>query len=706
MRNSLRRSRLLGVVAFLAAAGALSGALATAAVAGAQDERLGPLLQRALADPGGAARQADGTYTVWVYFTDKGLAPAAEAAALAAVERQAPARTLQRRAKVRPAGREVVDTRDLPVAPAYLQAIRGQGAGLRRQSRWLNAASCDADARQIAAVSALPFVAKVELLAKFRRVEPAPTPAERTRTDAARREALSQAAGRADLDYGGSLLELAQINVPPVHDLGINGQGVVLGMLDTGWKLTHEAFAQLEVLAAYDFVNDDPIVADEPGDYPGQHYHGTITLSTIAGYRPGALIGPAFGASVILAKTEDISQEVPIEEDWWVAGLEWVEWLGADVVSSSLGYYDWYTFADLDGNTAVTTIAADLAVDRGVVVVNSAGNARWGFGHIIAPADGHGVIAVGAVASDGAIASFSSPGPTYDGRIKPDVVALGVSNHVVSITDDQGYGTASGTSLSCPLAAGVAALVLARAPGLTPLQVREAMRQTADRALAPDNDYGWGLLDALAAVTYWGAVISHTPLGDTADTAGPYAVTATIGGRLPLDPAQMHVHWRADAGPWQSEPLLPAGGTQWQALLPGQPSGTTLAYYLEVTDTAGVTVREPLAGAAAPHSFLVDSALPVLPQPVTRLVGNLPNPFNPQTTLVFELARGGPVRLGIFDLRGRQVRGLLMADLAAGRHQAVWDGRDDRGRAVAAGIYHARLSTETDTHHHKLSLVR
>ena len=121
-------------------------------------------------------------------------------------------------------------------------------------------------------------------------------------------------------------------------------------------------------------MNDDPIVDDEPGDALNQARHGTQTLSTIAGFKDGEFGSPAFGASVILAMTEEVGDELPIEEDNWVAGLEWVESLGADIISTSLGYFYWYEFSDLDGDTAVTTVAGDMAVGRGLLVVTSAGN--------------------------------------------------------------------------------------------------------------------------------------------------------------------------------------------------------------------------------------------------------------------------------------------------------------------------------------------
>jgi subtilisin family serine protease/subtilisin-like proprotein convertase family protein len=546
----------------------------------------------------------------WVFFADRSLTGEQQEVALARAQAELPARTAARRAKM---GTTVVSEADLPLHAPYVAAVQATGARLRQQSRWLNAASIDATREQLAAVAALPFVTRVAPVLQLRRLEPSSAAALPVRGE----QPWS-------LDYGLSLAALEQIGVPSVHELGINGQGVVIGMLDTGFRTTHESLQHLPVLAAHDFINGDDVVDNQPGDPPGQYDHGTKTLSTVAAYRPGSLVGPAFGASVILAKTEDTSQEVPIEEDFWVAGLEWVESLGADVVSSSLGYSNWYQFSDMDGNTAVTTIAADLAAARGVCVVNSAGNERnTSWGHIIAPADGDDVITAGAVNLAGEIAWFSSPGPTYDGRIKPDVCALGVSTPVANPDADHQYTAGSGTSYSCPLIAGVAALVLSRVPSLTPLQVREALRATADRAANPDNDFGWGVLDAFAAVYYWGPRLVYSPIADTEDTVGPYVVTVEVTDRLPLSPAQMWVNWRMDGGAWQPSSLVPGEDGTFLGNIPGQPASTVVEYYFEVTDSQGVTTREPLAAPAAVHRFVVgpDTTAPSLAH---RALGDQP----------------------------------------------------------------------------------
>jgi len=442
----------------------------------------------------------------WVYFSDKpsaALPKAGDRQRLA--EKLLSPRAIQRRLKVR-SPQALIDFSDLPVDNSYVEALRQRGLEVVTLSKWLNAVSVLMSPEQVEWVKALPFVKRVTPVAKFRRGPQPPEPAPELP-----KGWLPQ--GRHRLDYGPSLTQNAMIHVPEVHDLGLSGRGVLITMLDTGFNLNHEALRSVNVMAQRDFINKDNNTADEPGqDFPGQESHGTSTLSIIGGFKSGQLIGPAYGATFALAKTEYVPTETPIEEDYWVAGIEWADSLGADIVSSSLGYSTWddgtgYTPADMNGDVAVTTVAADLAASKGIVVVSSAGNEGSSTWRIItAPADGDSVIAVGAVDASGQLASFSSTGPTADGRIKPDVVAMGVGDYVASHTGPTAYYRGSGTSFSCPLVAGVCALMLEAHPQLMPVQVREALRQTANRAAKPDTLYGWGLVDALGAVRYYGPV--------------------------------------------------------------------------------------------------------------------------------------------------------------------------------------------------------
>ena len=461
---------------------ALLFVLAAPAAEAADGARLSDLLA-------GAPR---GRYAVWVFFADKGPEPLASAGA--AVSPRALARRALR-------GRtSSVTLADAPLSADRVAAVAASSARVRHQSRWLNAMSVEATASQVAALEALPFVARVELVRRFRQRR------EEMSLRGASTEAEEPMRKASTLDYGTSFGQVNQIKVPFLHDVGLDGSGVVIAVLDAGFdNLPHPAFASTRVIATRDFVNGDESVAD--GGI-GEGSHGTATLSVIGGFQRGEIIGPAYAASYILAKTENTESETPVEEDNWAAAVEWAEAMGADVVSSSLGYLTYdrpfpsYRASDLDGGTAISTRAADLAGERGVMVVNSAGNEGFDAraNTLGAPADGHLVLAVGAVTSTGARAPFSSVGPTADGRIKPDVAAQGVAVKVARPDGSSGYATANGTSFSCPLTAGVVALLVQASPSATPSQVFDALRSTASQAGRPDNLLGYGIVNALAAL--------------------------------------------------------------------------------------------------------------------------------------------------------------------------------------------------------------
>jgi subtilisin family serine protease len=448
------------------------------------------LLMVSTAGAGPATSRTDpGTHkVVWVFFKDKGVfGSEAQAQAVDRARQSLTARALARRAKVR--GASTVDLLDVPLHASYVEQVAKTGAKIRAQSRWLNAVSIEATPAQIEGVRALPFVARVQPVAAARRKPIEVMPVDTGSPS----EPLSPRA----LNYGDCASQILPIQVNLLHDEGFTGNGILICMLDTGFLRTHEALLPVNVVAEHDFINDDNVTSNQPGDDPNQHNHGTYCLSIIGGFHSGDLIGPAFDADFILGKTEDVTSETPVEEDYWIEGAEWADGLGADVISSSLGYKDWYTYEDMDGETAPITIAADLAVSNGICVVNSAGNEgddEWF--HIIAPADGNNVTAVGAVDSLGVIAAFSSHGPSADGRIKPDVCAMGDGNLFALVSTPNSYGRGNGTSFSCPLVAGASALLLQKHPQWTPFQVRDALRSSAVNAAAPNNTYGWGLIRA------------------------------------------------------------------------------------------------------------------------------------------------------------------------------------------------------------------
>ena len=392
------------------------------------------------------------------------------------------------------------DERDLPIDATRLDSVRSTGAIIRTQSRWLNAISVNATDEEIRAIAKLPFVLSV-------------APLHRSHPIHLDRESPIEAdGGIASLDYGSTAAQLLQIDIPSMHMRGFHGEGMIIGILDTGFNRVHEAFHSVEhpldVIAEWDFVSNDGNTGIETGDDPNQHRHGTWILGTLATYLPGSAIGAAFSAKFVLAKTEVYATETIIEEDYYVAGLEFIEANGADLATSSLGYIDWYTPEMLDGLTAITTRAVNIATANGLVCLTAAGNA----GHdadpltftIIAPADAFNVITCGAANLNDSIAGFSSDGPTADGRLKPEVLACGVSVVSVNSTNPTGLSAVSGTSLSTPLIAGATALLMQARGDLGVAGVRDALFTTSSDFVAngftdPLFIRGYGVISAIAA---------------------------------------------------------------------------------------------------------------------------------------------------------------------------------------------------------------
>ena len=419
---------------------------------------------------------------VWIFFRDRGTlsrpGPDRDRALQLAAARVTP-RALARRAR---RGAPGLDDRDLDPDPSYVAAIAARGGSIRTTSSWLNAVSVEAPAESLARIQALPFVAQMRPVG----------------------QAAEDADTLADLqDAGPSFLQIDMLHVPEVHAMGDHGEGVVIGVLDSGFQLDHQSLRQLQLRGQRDFVNgDDDTSYDPRTDFPMQPSHGTAVLSVLAGYLPGTLIGPAYRSEFHLGKTERIGSELPVEEDYWCAGVEWAEAEGADILTSSLTYHLWYHWRDLDGRTSPSTRAANLAFERGLLIVNAIGNEGPREGSIGAPADAPGAISVGAVNGIGNVTGFSSVGPTYDRRMKPDVVALGSAVWSAQARTWDRYGRVSGTSFAAPLVAGCAALVLSAHPDWTPEEVRDALTMSASRADRPDNQYGWGIVNARDAVLY------------------------------------------------------------------------------------------------------------------------------------------------------------------------------------------------------------
>lgn len=557
--------------------------------------RLATLLVLCLAVADGAppfAQEAGGADSeggiVWVFFRDKetGVVDAHSAAA-------ASARFAPRRASRMLRAGAVDDERDLPVSERYVRELSFAGARVRTTSRWLNAASCEASADVLDQLRALPCVLRIEPVGRsLPRREPARANAQ-----------VPSAEPAADLlalpyDYGLSFSQSWQLNVPELHALGLSGDSVLIAVFDAGFRLVHEAFDSLvssgRVIAKYDFIFADTGVANDSLDVAGQDQHGTWVLGTLAGFAPGELVGPAFGARYMLAKTEDIRSETPVEEDYYVAALEWADSAGADIVTSSLSYDFGYV---MNGAQGKSTIAANTAAARGILLCTAMGNSGPGPATLGAPADAFNIVAVGAVDAQGQIASFSSRGPTADLRIKPEVCARGVSDYTVSASNATEYVTVSGTSFATPLTAASAALLLSAHRDWGPLALRAALMQSGDHAHIPDNNYGWGIFDLLAA-------LEATPPGtldlrnldqvDRYDTS-PWAIRAAVhaaGDRLP---AAVSLHYRYEPGIADSVTMTPVDDTIWSATLPFT-GEERLLYHFGAIDSAGRASRFPPTG--------------------------------------------------------------------------------------------------------------
>ncbi len=586
------------------------------------------------------------TVKVWVYFSDKGKDALTPEAAMAALT----IRALERRRTIPP------DWYDIPVNEQYVASVGATGATVRRSSRWLNALSCRANSAQIDAIAELPYVDSLTIVAILSRppLEESPPVFEKPLIDST--------------IYGTSFVQNQMLGIDSLHKVYVgsgsdssllNGSGVLIAFFDTGYDTSHVTFDSLNILDTYDFIDDDVDVTDN--DRPFQTSHGTSTLSACGGFTAGELIGPAYKADYVLAKTEIYNEEIQIEEDNWVAAAEWADLIGVDVISSSLGYFYWYTYADMDGNTAVTTIAADIAASRGILVVTSAGNeGNDAFHYITAPADGDSVVAVGAVASDGLIASFSSFGPSVDGRIKPEVVARGTG--VKCATDAGGFVFRQGTSLSCPLIAGAAALLLQANPGLRgdPMAIRQRLIESGDRYQNPDNRYGYGLPDMVAAVGFsleFAAVPPITVRIGT-DTTITFSVMAPPGQAVIFDPFD-----------------IPDGSVFDDT---GGDNTATLSF----TATREM-VGEKVYHIAAQSGTLADTvAFSLVTLASEDVLSYGPNPFSDVISFFADISSLGSYRLNIFTIAGEQV---FSYEGSAGRLD--WDGRNGAGQNVASGVY-------------------
>ena len=417
----------------------------------------------------------------WVQFTDKDNTP---------YSIENPEEFLSQKALERRERQNIpIDELDLPVDPEYIQAVGDiDNVSWLHQSRWFNALTIyTEDSLAIESILDLPFVLQVKEVSQFIHANP--------KMEAQR---SYYAHPQSQNEYGKSWEQIEMIGLHTLHELGYYGQEMEIAVLDAGFRRSNilpalsRVFDEDRIRSTIDFAN---FSSSEVYNYSN---HGTSVLSIMASYYPDSIIGSAYLANYHLIRTEETGMENIIEEDNWVVGAEYADYIGADILNTSLGYslFDDSTmshvYADLDGNSTRITIATDIAASKGMIPITSAGNegnSEWHF--ITAPADADSCLTIGAVNQFGLHAPFSSFGPSADGRVKPDIVAMGWNTAYA--TQDSLIARGNGTSFSAPVIAGATACLWQAHPEKSNMEIMEAIRLSASLYDNPNDSLGYGI---------------------------------------------------------------------------------------------------------------------------------------------------------------------------------------------------------------------
>ena len=418
----------------------------------------------------------------WVYFTAKPNADFYYANPLEMLSQRA----LDRRN----AQNIALDNFDIPLAQSYIDAVdNANGITVMAKSKWLNAVHVRGNFTAISDLISLSVVDHIDFADNS--LDSRQTPRYKS---VAKKQNI-----QVNFDYGGSSNQIEMLNGQILHQQNYTGTGKIIAVLDAGFPEVNVAapfqrlFDNNLILGGYNFV-------DRNTDFYSRNSHGTLVLSTMGGYVADQLVGTAPDASYYLFITEDTGSENPVEESNWVEAAEMADSLGVDIINSSLGYFTYdnpaysYSFSDINGTTSFASRGAEIAFSRGMIVVISAGNTGASANpNITVPADAEHVLTVGAVDSEEQYASFSSVGPTFDGRLKPDVMAKGLGATFATPTGN--VVTGNGTSFASPILAGMVACLWQALPEKTNAEIVQLIKESANLFATPNNQYGYGIPD-------------------------------------------------------------------------------------------------------------------------------------------------------------------------------------------------------------------
>ncbi len=570
----------------------------------------------------------------WIEFRDKGILPASFVPGDSLFEATRASLSLsalfrREHALAKPQD-SVIFLEDAPVYSPNLQELKRLGIAICNKSKWFNAVSARLTDEEARKVFQLPFVKAVIPVRRARVVSfSEPQPVMPNLLIAAKEEPLAGDSGCGYdpiiYHYGGSYTDLNRINVWPLHAMGLDGVGVKLGHLDVGAQLDVSSLASANVIFQHDYVFPQDSSVANPQDG-----HGTGTLSVAAGNLPDTLMGPAYHASVMIAHTENSDYEHNIEEDNYAAAMEAFEKLGVQITTSSLGYFSFdsgqhsYSYSDMNGHTAISTLAAQRAQEMGVLVVTAMGNGGTSsYPYVVAPADADSILACGALDVDDTIKDFSSRGPTFDGRIKPDISAPGAA--VFAQNPDGTFSLWDGTSLSTPLVAGSCCLIKEAHPEATAQEIREAVMKTGDRAQHPDTAYGSGKLNAYAAACELGTFI-HL-MNVSLDTQ--LHICAGISSKNHIENVHLTFFGDSDIIPRTAQFHLVTDSLIYSCMTGINRDifarlGPHIYYQITVVDDSGMTVTNPAEGynsipnqlySSVPETSAIPFELEVYPNP-------------------------------------------------------------------------------------------